>query len=186
MARSLYLSSKGGISDTMENQTDIGVLVPHFLMMRDPRVIPIADKLWEKSGNNKDKFIVDTFEFITTNVFYITDEEAFGQSEFMQLPGQLLLETGAGDCGNSAQAMVSLLFFKGVPSRMTFGYALGQSHRWVEAQGSDGVWRVYDTTNGHVFPTVDRTKYGYEALFWVTPYSFALAKIPILPPLFLP
>jgi len=184
--RSLHLLSNGGISDLMENKADIGVLVPHFLMMRDSRVIPIADKLWEKSGKNKDMFIDNTFDFITTNVYYITDKEAFGQEEFMQMPGQLLLETGAGDCGNSAQAMVSLLFFKGVPSRMTFGYALGQSHRWVEAQKSDGVWRVYDTTNGHVFTAAEREKFGYDALFWVTPYSFALAKIPILPPLFLP
>ena len=169
-----------------ESLADIGVLVPHFLLMRDPRVIPVADRMWEKAGGNRDKMIDIVFEFITANVYYITDEEAFHQTEYMQLPGQVLFETGYGDCGNSAQLMESLIFYKHIPSRMVFGYALGNSHRWVEAQTLDGVWRVYDTTTGQSFPTLERESHGYDALFFVTPFSFGLAKLPILPPLFLP
>lgn len=168
-----------------EQLQDMGVLVPHFLMMRDPRVMPVADRMWEKAGGKRDKMLDIVFEFITTNIYYITDREAFGSEEFMGTPFEIAT-LGYGDCGNSAQLMESLLFYKQIPSRMVFGYALGNSHRWVEAQTSDGVWRAYDTTTGQSFPTSERESRGYDALFFVTPYSFALAKVPILPPLFLP
>jgi len=162
---------------------DMGVLVPHFLMMRDPMILPVADRMWAKNGTN-DGYIETVFSFITANVYYITDREAFGQEEFMNMPHSVL-ELGAGDCGNSAQLMVSLLFAKRVPSRMVFGYALGNSHRWVEAFYK-GQWVAFDTTTGETFPTSEREKHGYDALFNVTPYSFALAKLPMVPPFFLP
>ena len=163
---------------------DVGVLVPHFLLMRDGRILPFANKMWEKSEKDQDRYIENTFEFITTNIYYITDREAYGSEEFMGTPHEILVQ-GAGDCGNSAQLMVAVLFLKGVPSRMVFGYALGESHRWVEAQYK-GQWTVFDTTNGDVFPTSKREERGYDALFFVTPHSFALAKMQFLPPLFLP
>jgi len=166
-----------------ESLADIGVLVPHFLLMRDPRVIPVADKMWEKAGGDRDGMIEIAFEFVTTNIYYITDEELFHRSEGIMMPFEVFT-TGAGDCGNSAIALEALLFYKGVPSRMVFGYALGQSHRWVEAFYK-GQWMVFDTTNGDVFPTAEREKRGYDALFFVTPYSFALAKMQFVPPLFL-
>lgn len=170
-----------------ENLQDLGVLVPHFLLMRDARIIPLADKMWEKSGHSNDKMIEIAFDFITTNIYYITDKEAFHQEEFIQTPGEMISESGGfGDCGNSSLLMVSLLYYKGVPSRMVFGYAGDSSHRWVEALTSDGVWRVYDTTNGHSFPTSEREQHGYDSLFQATPFSFALSKFPLLPPLFLP
>ena len=167
-----------------ENLADIGVLVPHFLLMRDPRVMPVADRMWEKAGGDRDGMIEIVFDFITTNIYYIADREMFGQEEFMETPyGVLLL--GAADCGNTAQLMESLLFYKGVPSRMVFGYALGSSHRWVEVFYK-GQWVAFDTTTGDMFPTSEREKRGYDNLFNVTPYSFALAKLPMLLPLFLP
>ena len=168
-----------------ESLANIGVLVPHFLMMRDARILPVADRMWEKSGGDTDRYIETVFQFFIENIFYITDREAFNSEEFMVMPGTLLFETGAGDCGNSAQAMESLLFLKRVPSRMVFGYALGNSHRWVEAFYK-GQWMAFDTTTGETFPTSEREKHGYDALFNVTPYSFALAKLPMVPPLFLP
>jgi transglutaminase-like putative cysteine protease len=167
-----------------ENLADIGVAVPHFLLMRDPRVVPVADRMWEKAGGDQDKMIDIVFDFITTHIYYITDEEAWNSAEHMTMPAEAL-QLGYGDCGNSAQLMESLLYFKGVPSRMVFGYAMGQSHRWVEAFYK-GKWMVFDTTNGDVFPTAEREKKGYDALFFVTPYSFALAKMQFVPPLFLP
>jgi transglutaminase-like putative cysteine protease len=167
-----------------EQLQDMGVLVPHFLMMRDGRIIPVADRMWEKAGGNRDKMIDIVFEFITTNIYYITDREAFGSEEFMGSPFQIAT-LGYGDCGNSAQLMESLLFYKGVPSRMVFGYALGNSHRWVEAFYK-GQWMAFDTTTGETFPTSEREKRGYDNLFNVTPFSFSLAKLPMVPPLFLP
>ena len=44
---------------------DMGVLVPHFLMMRDGRIIPVADRMWEKAGGNRDNMIDIVFGFIT-------------------------------------------------------------------------------------------------------------------------
>jgi len=169
-----------------ENLQDLGVLVPHFLLMRDARIVPLADKMWEKSGRNNDKMIEIAFDFITTNIYYITDREAFQQEEFIQTPGEMISESGGfGDCGNSSLLMVSLLYYKGVPCRMVFGYAGTSSHRWVEAFYK-GTWTVFDTTNGNTFPTSERAQHKYDALFFVTPYSFSLAKLPFVPPLFLP
>lgn len=167
-----------------ENLADMGVIVPHFLLMRDPRIVPVADKMWEKAGGDQDRMIETVFDFITTHIYYITDREAFDSEEFMGTPYEIAA-LGYGDCGNSSQLMESLLYFKGVPSRMVFGYAMGQSHRWVEARYKEK-WMVFDTTNGDVFPTAEREKKGYDALFFVTPYSFALAKMQFVPPLFLP
>ena len=167
-----------------QNLQDLGVLVPHFLLMRDGRIIPLADKMWEKGGKSNDGMIEVAFDFITTNIYYITDREMFGQEEFMETPyGVLLL--GAADCGNTAQLMASLLYYKGVPCRMVFGYAGTSSHRWVEAFYK-GTWTVFDTTNGNSFPTAQRAQHKYDALFFVTPFSFSLAKLPFVPPLFLP
>lgn len=159
----------------MENKVDIGVIVPHFLIMRDPRIIPFLDKMWAKSGS-KDAFIKNYFDFITENIYYCSDKDCFGQEEYVQMPFETL-ENGYGDCECSAILMVSGLYFKGIPSRVTFGYALGESHRWTEALYK-GKWMVFDTTNGDIFPIEDRQTKGYDPLFYVTPYSFTLVKIP--------
>jgi len=168
-----------------EKLADIGVLVPHFLLMRDPRIVPVADKMWEKAGGDRDKMIEIAFNFITANIYYITDRELFGREEGINSAGTTILEEGMGDCGNSALALESLLFYKGVPSRMVFGYAMGQSHRWVEAFYK-GAWMVFDTTSGNMFPTAERERHGYDNLFNVTPFSFGLARLQWIPPLFLP
>ena len=167
-----------------QNLQDLGVLVPHFLLMRDARIVPLADKMWEKSGNKNDGMIETAFGFVTTNIFYITDKEAWGTEEHMTMPYEAV-ELGYGDCGNSAQLLTALLYYKGVPCRMVFGYAGTSSHRWVEAFYK-GQWTVFDTTNGNTFPTSERAQHKYDALFFVTPYSFSLAKLPFVPPLFLP
>lgn len=153
--------------------------------MRDSRIIPLADKMWEKSGHSNDKMIEIAFDFITENIYYISDRELFGREEGINTPGATILDEGMGDCGNSAMALESLLYFKGVPSRMVFGYAGDSSHRWVEAFYK-GRWTLFDTTNGNSFPTADRAEHHYDALFFVTPFSFSLAKFPFIPPLFLP
>jgi transglutaminase-like putative cysteine protease len=168
----------------MENQVDIGVIVPHFMIMRDPRIVPFIDRMWAKSGNDETKFIESFFNFVTENIFYCTDKDCFGQEEYVQMPFETL-ESGYGDCECSSMLFISGLFLKSIPSRVTFGYAVGQSHRWAEVFYK-GKWMVFDTTNGDIFPVEKKAEKGYDALFYVTPFSFALAKLPILPPLFLP
>ena len=160
-----------------------GQFVPHFLLLRDSRVLPIAEDLWKKSGGDQDKYTELVFDHITRNIGYAFDEDIEGGlTEYVQMPFEAL-QRGWGDCDCSTEAMISLLSANGVPCHMTFGYAGVGSHRWPEVMYK-GVWHVFDTTTGGVFPIDERIDRGYIDMFYVTPHSFRPSCFPI--PLYLP
>ena len=160
-----------------------GQFVPHFLLLRDSRILPLADELWNKAGKDQDRFVEIVFDYITRNIGYAFDEDIDGGlTEYVQMPHEAL-ERGWGDCDCSTVAMVSLLIAKGIPCHVTFGYAGVGSHRWPEVKYKNN-WYVFDTTNGEVFPTEQRLDRGYMDLFYVTPHSFRPSWFPI--PLYLP
>ena len=158
-----------------------GVLVPHWLLMRDPRVEPFAAKRWVEARGDPDRFIEVSFEWITKNVSFCTDQNCFGQDEFVQMPAETLT-SGYGDCDCSALSLVSVLWLRGVPSHMVFGYVGNSSHRWVEAFYKHEWW-VFDTTTGGRFPASQALKRGYEKLFEVTPFSVRPSFMPVPLPL---
>lgn len=159
-----------------------GQFVPHFLVMRDSRILPLTDKLWLKSGQDPDKYTEEVFEYVTKNVDYAFDEDVNGLVEYVQMPYETL-QLGRGDCDCSAALMVSMLIAKGIPSHMTFGYAGGGSHRWPEVKYK-GDWYVFDTTNGEVFLESESGKKSYVSLFYVTPHSFRPTFSPF--PIYIP
>lgn len=164
------------------NGLGAGQFVPHFFLMRDSRVIPLADKIWERSGKRKDRYTESVFEYITKHVGYGFDEDVHGLNEYVEMPGESL-DIGWADCEGTAMLMVALLTLKGVPCHVSFGYAAGGSHRWPEALYKDEWW-VFDTTNGDRFKTSHSLNKNYIPLFYVTPHSFRPVVSPI--PFFLP
>lgn len=160
-----------------------GILVPHHLLVRDLRIVPIANEL-RAASNSREEFINLAHQFVTQRVKWVSDPSNQGQDEFVQTPFETL-ERGVGDCEDSALAMLSILWFGGVPeSREVMGYA-GLSHRWVEVMTSPGRWEVFDTTNGKQFPIEQRSAMGYEPVWEVTPFSFKPAG-DLFPPVPLP
>jgi len=159
-----------------------GQFTPHFLVMRDSRIIPYADAIWKQSGEDPDTYVEKVFEFVTKNVGYAYDADMYGLEEYVAMPYEALIN-GWGDCDCSSILMVSMLTAMGIPSHMSLGYAGSGSHRWPEVKYK-GDWWVFDTSNGDVFPTDKRLDKGYSALFYVTPHSFRPTAFPI--PLFLP
>jgi len=159
-----------------------GQIVPHFLLMRDSRMLPLSDQLWYESDQDPDKYIRKVYDYITSHVGYGFDEDLVGLNEYVQMPYETLTK-GWGDCEDSTMLMVSMLTPKGVPCRMVLGYAAGGSHRWPEVK-YEGEWYIFDTTNGDVFPLRDSEKKHYVPMFYVTPHSFRPAMSPF--PLYLP
>lgn len=160
----------------------VGQVVPHFLLMRDSRILPYAEKIWQKSGGDIDKFILGVFDFVTKNVGYEYDSDKTGLTEYVGMPYETLMD-GWGDCDCSAVLMVSMLTPKGIPCHMALGYAGSSSHRWVEAKYK-GDWYIFDTTNGDAFPFDRRYEKGYMPFFYVTPHSFRAWFMSV--PLYLP
>ena len=159
-----------------------GQIVPHFFLMRDSRIIPLADSLWQKAGKRPDRYTEAVFEYVTKHVGYGSDEDVHGLNEYVEMPGESL-DLGWADCEGTAMLMVALLTIKGVPCHVSFGYAGSGSHRWPEVKYKDG-WYIFDTTNGDIFPKESSFNKGYVAMFYVTPHSFRPSVFPV--PLFLP
>jgi len=87
-----------------------GQFVPHFLLLRDSRILPLADELWKKSGKDPDRFVEEVFEYITRNVGYAFDEDIEGGlTEYVQMPHEVL-NRGWGDC---LPGMVEIVFKNG-------------------------------------------------------------------------
>lgn len=163
--------------------SDLGVLVPHWLLMRDARILPLARELWRAAGGDRDRYVIEVHEWVTTNVHYCTDAHCFNQGEYVSMPYETATQ-GYEDCDGSALLMVSLLWARGVPAHMALGYARGSSHRWVEALWRGELW-VFDTTNGDKFQARERRAKGYDAYFEASPWTVRLSKLP-LPPLPVP
>lgn len=162
-----------------------GQLVPHWLMMRDGRLMPLVRKIWSESSGPED-YLERVYKLITTRVKYVPDKKEFGMEEYVQMPYMTLVR-GAGDCEDSAMTMVSMAAAMGIPARMGLGYlSNGGSHRWAEAM-YDGEWHVFETTNGKIghFPTSKYKEMGYHPVFYVAPNFFIPANA-LLPPVVFP
>ena len=295
-----------------------GALVPHFLLMRDPRIWDVMSRIWEETGN-RDDYLFKCFEYVTRSVTYCTDTDCFSLPEYVQMPYEVL-RSGMGDClpydtlllrddyslvricdihvgdkivgltpstkvirkiekgpikmlnlklnngttlrcsedhilfcinevgeketlragevrlgtellsikrnagprkirviaieegeieiaydietedsgiylpendivvhncDDAAILLTPMLYYKGIPSRFVMGYALGNSHRWVEAFWK-GHWYVFDATTGDYFPLEEKPERGYESMFEVTPHSIRMTQFPFILPIFLP
>jgi len=113
----IYPMTIGSMVDSDYHEKSGGVLVPHWVIMRDSRVIPIARKIEEMSKSTGD-FITRIFDYITSNVQYCFDSDCSGMAEYVQMPFETLMN-GTGDCEDGSILMVSMLFPFGVPSYMS-------------------------------------------------------------------
>lgn len=160
-----------------------GVLVPHWALMRDSRVIPLSNELWVRSGSAKE--YVDRVFSVVRGLEYMSDYDAYGMPEYVAMPYEAL-ERGKIDCEEGSMIVVTLCWIKGVPSFMVIGYANDglSSHRWPVVL-YNGEFTVFDTVTGEIFPYSDCSEHGYIPAFEVGPF-FGRPAIPGAPFLPLP
>jgi|TARA_Y100000034_G_scaffold107857_1_gene137786 transglutaminase-like putative cysteine protease len=162
-----------------------GAVVPHFLLMRDPRIWNgVMANISRESGGDIDTYVFNVFKFVTKSTEYCTDTDCFQMAEYVQMP-QEVVDNGKGDCDDAAILLTPMLYYKGVPAKFIMGYAGTSSHRWTEALWK-GQWHVFDATTGDYFPVDEKEKRGYESLFEITPHSARGTFFPLMVPLFLP
>ncbi len=155
-----------------------GIVVPHHILMKDPRVLPLVQDL-RKISTNREEYIQNAFNLVRSRVQYVEDKNNQGMYEYVQMPMETL-NLGKGDCEDMSILLMSLLWGGGVfESREALGYVT-ESHRWVEVLTPQG-WMVLDATNGDAFPVSMRREKGYKPMWFITPLTVQSEFIPSPP-----
>jgi len=103
--------------------------------------------------------VAAAFNFVVSNITYISDKTQFGKNDWWQYPNETLsqvLTDGVinrmyGDCEDSSFLFASLLLALGVPSS-NVKVGLSSVHAWVECKLGNA-WYLFETTNDSVSET---------------------------------
>ncbi len=133
----------------------------------DPYIINVANNI---SGNTKEEFLQNVYEFLQRNIEYTI---------VPNLGAKATLQQHRGKCTDYAAAMVALCRARNIPARIVSGDVFENTvgaHAWVEVYFDEYGWVMYDPTfqgvtvqrivNGksHVSTTLDSTSLPFEYL----------------------
>ena len=165
-----------------------GQIIPHWLLMRDARILPLARFLFYRVAKTPEEYLGMIYDIVANKIKYIPDKKEFGMEEYVQMPFETIIN-GAGDCEDKSIAFVSLANAIGIPAREGLGYVYqgGKriSHRWGEAL-YNGEWHLFETTNSKVghFPIDHYREMGYEPMFYIAPNYLLSNNLLILPQIY--
>lgn len=126
-----------------------------YIDLRNPKVLQIADRLWEEAKGDYLQYARLCYEHVGRNYRYLnpnTGIHAISQ----------IMADGGGDCGNLSSIFVTLLRVKGIPARhivtqRPLGAAADKNHVWADFYLEKYGWipvdvnRYLDDPNGDYF-----------------------------------
>lgn len=112
---------------------------------------------WVPEGASRERALAEIERRLLEGYSY---SASYSRRTRLDAVAEFLLVSRTGHCEAFASAMTLLARSAGVPARLVVGYRVGErnpifshwvvrdsnAHAWVEAAGSDGVWRTYDPT----------------------------------------
>ena len=117
-----------------------------FVMTRHPYIVQTADSLWAQSSNVLD-YARRCYEYVASHFRYV-------KGNWRTL--EQILKEGGGECGDFSTVMVSLLRYKGIPSRHNVCLRLaGGLHVWVDFYMEGYGWIPLDVQMKNADPRND-------------------------------
>lgn len=117
-----------------------------YIMTTNPWVVSTGDSLWQQSANVLD-YARHCYEHVATHLRYI-------HGPWRTL--QQILKEGGGECGDFTTVVVSLLRYKGIPSRHNNCITLfGGYHVWGDFYLEGYGWIPFDATYKNGDPNGD-------------------------------
>ena len=121
-----------------------------YVMTRHPFVVHTGDSIWAQSANVLD-YARRCYEYVASHFRYI-------HGTWRTL--DKILEDGGGECGDFTTLTVSLLRYKGIPSRHNICVRLiGEYHAWGDFYLEGYGWIPFDTQMKNACP--DEDYFGY-------------------------